>query len=105
MLPAVIIGLQQPRRSLWSRRCSMRRLLFANLRRMIAFTRNPSVCSVSEKVDTLWNTGKRRGISILPRFFQKKAATFACSRANEAPPQTDEACLGVWSIEKAPVDL
>src|SRR6516165_1226298 len=92
MLLAVIMGWEQPRRSFLSRRRSIRRLRWANSRRMIAFTRNPSGRLVLEKADTSFNTGNAEGFRVFPNLHPPEADDFACLRSNEASPQTDEAC-------------
>src|SRR5436305_1621983 len=53
MVRAVIIGCEQPRRSVLIRRRWIRRLRLANCRRMIVFTRNSSAQLVGDEVALL----------------------------------------------------
>jgi hypothetical protein len=55
MLLAVMMGLEQLRRSVLHKRRRMRRLLLAGFSCMLFLTRNPSVPGVLEKVDTPLN--------------------------------------------------
>src|ERR1700724_2519192 len=80
MLPAVIMGWEQPRRSFLSSRRCIRRLLFASFRRMLGFTRNPSRRRVLEKADTSFNTGNAEGFRVSSNNHPKKAGDFACLR-------------------------
>src|SRR5438105_2745913 len=80
MLRAVIIGWEQPRRSVLSRRRWRRRLRLASFWRMLWFTRNPSGRWVWEKVDTPLNTGNAKGFRVSQNFLQPAAGDFACLR-------------------------
>src|SRR6266851_2897948 len=82
MLLAVIMGFEQSPRSVLSKRRWMRRLLLASFRRMIAFTRNPLVGSVLEKLDTLLNTGNHKGFRVSQKKLPPNAGDFACLRSS-----------------------
>ncbi len=78
------MGFEQSRRSVLSRRRWMRRLLLASLCRRIAFTRNPLVGSVLEKLDTQLNTGNHRGFRVSQKKLPPNAGDFACLRSSES---------------------
>src|ERR1700731_2328677 len=94
------MGSEQPRRSVLSKRRSMRRLLLVSFCRMIAFTRNPSVHSVSDKADTYLNTGKAGGFRASQNLPAKTLEGFACLRPSqissraEGYPLTDAVVVG-----------
>src|SRR5437879_11824458 len=83
MLLAVIIGLEQSPRSAWFKRRWMRRLLFVSFRRMLGFTRNPSVRPVVEKSDTPLDAGNHKGFRVSQKKIPPNAGDFACLRAND----------------------
>src|SRR5271170_2994569 len=81
MLLAVMMGLEQPRRSVLSKRRWIRRLLFASFCRMIFFTRNPFANSVVEETDTLFNTGNNEGFRVFHKILGRNRGNFACIRS------------------------
>src|ERR1700685_4850196 len=80
MVPAVIMGWEQPRRSFLSSRRWIRRLLLTSFRGMLGFTRNPSGRRVLAKADTSFNTGNAEGFRVSPDNHPTKAGDFACLR-------------------------
>src|SRR5271165_6226931 len=87
MLRAVNAGRSQPRWSVLSSRRSSRRLPLRSFRRMIGFTRNPSVLRVRRIVNTLQTPGKHEGFEFFQHPDVTNASGFACSRASAV---TDE---------------
>src|SRR5271166_4756719 len=81
MLLAVIMGLEQPRRSVLSKRRWMRRLLLVSFCRMIVFTRNISGGPVLEKAVTPLDAGNHEGFRVSPIFHAARADDFACLRS------------------------
>src|SRR5271165_3035747 len=82
MLLAVIMGLEQPRRSVLSKRRWRRRLLLVSFCRMIVFTRNLSGGPVLEKAVTPLDAGNHEGFRVSPSFHAARADDFACLRAS-----------------------
>src|SRR5207302_6183621 len=82
MLLAVIIGSWQPRRSVLSKRRWIRRLRLASFRRMMVFTRNPSVSLVLEFADTPLDAGNHEGFRFSPEFHGAEAGDLACIRTS-----------------------
>src|SRR5271166_947159 len=80
MLLAVIMGLEQPRRSVLSKRRWRRRLLLVSFCRMIVFTRNLSGGPVLEKAVTPLDAGNHEGFRVSPSFHAARADDFACLR-------------------------
>src|SRR5437879_4018031 len=78
MLRAVNIGRSQPRTFFLSRRRSMRRLLLANFRCMIVFTRNPSLLQVVKRLLLFTYLENNEGFRVFQNFSRRKAAQFAC---------------------------
>src|SRR5271165_3590469 len=83
MLLAVIMGLEQPRRSVLSKRRWRRRLLLVSFCRMIVFTRNLSGGPVLEKAVTPLDAGNHEGFRVSPSFHAARADDFACLRARK----------------------
>src|SRR5271166_6715245 len=82
MLLAVIMGLEQPRRSVLSKRRWRRRLLLVSFCRMIVFTRNLSGGPVLEKAVTPLDAGNHEGFRVSPSFHAARADDFACLRSS-----------------------
>src|SRR5208337_2313207 len=82
MLLAVIMGLEQPRRSVLSKRRWRRRLLLVSFCRMIVFTRNLSGGPVLEKAVTPLDAGNHEGFRVSPSFHAARADDFACLRVS-----------------------
>src|SRR5271168_3182930 len=80
MLLAVIMGLEQPRRSVLSKRRWMRRLLLVSFCRRIVFTRNLSGGPVLEKAVTPIDAGNHEGFRVSPSFYAARADDFAWLR-------------------------
>src|ERR1700736_3690269 len=80
MLLAVIMGLEQPRRSVLSKRRRMRRLLLASFCRMFFLTRNPFVRGALEKVDAPLNPTNAEGFRVFHNRLQSNARDFAFLR-------------------------
>src|SRR5271166_6082389 len=83
MLLAVIMGLEQPRRSVLSKRRWRRRLLLVSFCRMIVFTRNLSGGPVLEKAVTPLDAGNHEGFRVSPSFHAARADDFACLRPSQ----------------------
>src|ERR1700731_116985 len=80
MLLAVSMGWEQPRRSFLSRRRWIWRLLWANFRRRIAFTRNPSGRLVLDKADTYSTPANTEGFRVSRNLHPPEAGDLACLR-------------------------
>src|SRR5438128_10819106 len=83
MLLAAIMGSEQPRRSVLSKRRWMRRLLLVSFCRMIAFTRNPSGRPVWENPDTPLNTGNAKGFRVSQNLLPRNVGDYACLRSRD----------------------
>src|SRR5450755_2766465 len=68
----------------------MRRLLWANLPRMLGVTRNPSGRPVLEKADTSFNTGNPQGFRVSPAFHDPEMGHFAYLRTSRCVWATGE---------------
>src|SRR5271166_2880032 len=102
MLLAVIMGLEQPRRSVLSKRRWRRRLLLVSFCRMIVFTRNLSGGPVLEKAVTPLDAGNHEGFRVSPSFHAARADDFACLRSRFAREQeTQESAAMISALPRS----
>src|SRR5215208_57535 len=97
MLRAVSMGRSQPWRFCLSRRRWMRRLRWANWRRILVFTRNPSLGVEAEKFATYQTPQKAGGFRDFQAFFRitRRGSTLVQGLVLRRQPADAAAAVGV----------